>query len=154
MRVLPIITAVVLFGSTAAHAQSSMTTPGMGATSPLGILGPSMSTGSNSGTGIPLGATEIDPGGLSPAPVSNCSMTGSGMTSMPITSSSFDGGGLGSTAASTCASTSGATSSTGTASLSTMETNSSFTLNGGTIPLGSTEINSTGVSPLITVPMQ
>ena len=66
MRLLPLVAAAVLFGCGAAHAQSAMTTSGLGATSPLGMLGSNASTGSNGGTGIPLGATEIDPGGLSP----------------------------------------------------------------------------------------
>jgi len=73
MRILSLIAAVVLLGCGAAHAQSVMTVPGMGATSPLSVLGSSASSGSNSATGIPLGATEIDPGGLSPAPMSNAS---------------------------------------------------------------------------------
>jgi hypothetical protein len=177
MRLLPLLAAAVLFGSGAAHAQSAMTGAGMGttsplATSPLGILGSSASGGSNSTTGIPLGATEIDPGGLSPAPISNCNtsdsaaysgmssgmtgLSGSGMASMPV-GSAFDGGGFDSTTSSACASTSASASSApsgGLASpLSSMGTNSNFTLNGGTIPLGSTEIDSAGVSPLITTPM-
>ena len=150
MKILPLITAAILLGSDAAHAQSAMTTPGLGATSPLGMLGSSTSGGSNSPTGIPLGATEIDPGGLSPAPVSNCNTSGS------VAGAVFDGGGSGSTMASACASTSASAASatsTGTAfPLSSVGTNSNFTLNGGTIPLGSTEIDSAGVSPLITNP--
>jgi len=173
MRLLPFIVAAILFGCGAAQAQSTMTIPGMGATSPLGVPGSSASSGSNSPTGIPLCATEIDPGGLSPAPLSNCStsgftansgmssgmtgLSGSGMASTPGMGSTFDGGGFGSTMNSVCASPGASintATSTGTASpLSTMGTNSNFTLNGGAIPLGSTEIDSAGVSPLITVPM-
>src|SRR5271166_211789 len=172
MRLLPLIAAAALFGCGAAHAQSAMTSAGMGATSPLGVLGSSVSSGSNSATGIPLGATEIDPGGLSPAPVSNCNASGStfsgmssgmtgssgsGMASTSVTGSIFDGGGFGSTMTSACASTNASpnsATSSGTASpLSSTTTNSNFTLNGGTIPLGSIEIDSAGVSPLITVPM-
>jgi hypothetical protein len=177
MRLLPLIAAAVLVGSSAAHAQSAMIGAGIGTTSPLatsslGILGSSATGGSNSPTGIPLGATEIDPGGLSPAPISSCNTSGSaaysgmslgttgssgsGMASMPV-GSAFDGGGFGSTTTSACASTSASASSAasgGLASpLSSMGTNSNFTLNGGTIPLGSTEIDSAGVSPLITTPM-
>src|SRR5436305_12654764 len=121
MRLLPLVAAAVLFGCGAAHAQSAMTTSGLGATSPLGMLGSNASTGSNGGTGIPLGATEIDPGGLSPAPMLNCNTSGSSnsamssgmtgssgssMTSTPVTSSIFDGGGFSSTMASTFPSTS------------------------------------------------
>jgi hypothetical protein len=134
------------------------------------MLGSSAPSGPNSTTGIPLGATEIDPGGLSPAPLSNCNTSGStagissgmtgssasGMGSTLSMGSTFDGGGFGSTTTSICGS-SGASvntaTSTGTASpLSSAGTNSNFTLNGGTIPLGSTEINNAGVSPLIPAP--
>jgi hypothetical protein len=48
-----------------------MSSTGTGVTSTLGMLGLGISSRANSGTGIPLGATEINPGGLSPAPVSN-----------------------------------------------------------------------------------
>jgi hypothetical protein len=179
MRLFPLVVATILFGCGAANAQSPMTSGGIGATSPLGVPGSSASSRSNSPTGIPLGATEIDPGGLSPAPLSNCStsgftansgtssgMIGSSASGMGSTSgvgttstmgSTFDGGGFGSTTTSVCASPGASVNtatSTGTASpLSTMGTNSNFTLNGGAIPLGSTEIDSAGVSPLITVPM-
>ena len=176
MRLLPLIMAAVLFGSGAAYAQSAMSGAGMGTaspltTSPLGILGSSASGGSNSTTGIPLGATEIDPGGLSPAPIANCNtsgsaaysgmssgmsgLSGSGMVSTPV-GSAFDGGGFGPAMTSACASTSasaGATSSGVASPPSSMGTNSNFTSNGGTIPLGSTEIDSAGISPLITTPM-
>jgi hypothetical protein len=168
MRLLPLIAVAILFSCGAAHAQSAMTGAGMGmtsplTTSPLGMLGSSASNGSNSTTGIPLGATEIDPGGLSPAPVATCNssgstgLSGSGMAATPAAGSVFDGGGFGSTTTSACASTSASASSAtsgGLASpLSSMGTNSDFTLNGGSIPLGSTEIDSAGISPLITTPM-
>jgi hypothetical protein len=173
MKLLPLTVAAILFGCGAAQAQSVMISPGMGATSPLGVPGSSAPSGSNSPTGIPLGATEIDPGGLSPAPLSNCNASGfaansgmssgmtgssaSGLGSTPTMGSTFDGGGFGSTTTSACASPGASVNtatSTGTTSpLSTMGTNSNFTLNGGAIPLGSTEINSGGVSPLIIVPM-
>jgi len=74
MRRLVAIAAVILMGCGAGHAQTSMSTPAMGATSPLGTLGPSGS----SGTGIPLGATEIDPGGVSPTVTVNCNASGFG----------------------------------------------------------------------------
>src|ERR1700758_3022657 len=126
MRLLPIIMAAILFGCGTAQAQSVMISPGMGATSPLGVPGSSAPSGSNSPTGIPLGATEIDPGGLSPAPLSNCSASGftansgmssgttglngsgigsaSGLGTTSTTGSTFDGGGFGSTTTSVCAS--------------------------------------------------
>ena len=172
MRVLSLIAVAILFGCGSAHAQNATTNAPIGATSPLGMIGSSALSGSNSASGIPLGATEIDPGGLSPAPLSNCSTGGSansgmssgmagssasGMGSMPGTGSTFDGGGFGSTTTSVCASPGGSVNTatpTGTAPpLSTTGTNSNFNLNGGTLPLGSTEIDSGGVSPLITVPM-
>jgi hypothetical protein len=158
MRVLILIVAAVLVGCGAAQAQSLMSSTGTGVTSPLGMLGLDISSRVNSGTGIQLGATEINPGGLSPAPVSNCNTSGSsysgmtgssgsGIASTSVAGSVFDGGGLGSA----CASINGTTS--GTASpLSTAGTGSSFALNGGAIPLDSTEIDSAGVSPLTTEP--
>src|SRR5947208_11244996 len=109
MRRLLAIAAVILMSCGAGHAQTSMSTPAMGATSPLGTLG---SSGS-SGTGIPLGATEIDPGGVSSTATVNCNASGygsglsgmnasgttganaSGTTGMTIgATSTFDGGGL------------------------------------------------------------
>src|ERR1700739_4850662 len=110
MRLLPIIVAAILFGCGAAQAQSVMTSPGMGATSPLGVPGSSAPSGSNSPTGIPLGATEIDPGGLSPAPLSNCNASGftanSGMSPGMIGSSAS---GMGSTSGVGTTSTMGST---------------------------------------------
>jgi hypothetical protein len=155
---LPAIIAALLLTCGASQAQTSTGTSAMGATSPLGIPGSAGASGT-SVTGIPLGATEIDPGGLSPSSL-NCGMngfsplstsTGSGMTGTTTsTSSTFDGGG---STLSGCTSASTSVSSSGTASpLSTPGTGSSFTLNGGTVPLGSTEINSGGISPMITVP--
>jgi len=152
MRRFLLITSVILIGCGAGHAQSLMGTSALGATSPLSTPGSTAS----SATGIPLGATEIDPGGLSPTVSSNCggSASYSGMFgtstgttgSAPGTSSTFDGGGL--TSTSSCTS-SGVAVSSGTASpLSSPGSNSGFTLNGGTIPLGATEMDSGGISPM------
>jgi len=66
MRRLFVAAAAVLFSCEIGLAQSLMTTPAMRGTSPLGMLG---STSSGTATGIPLGATEIDPGGLGPTPI-------------------------------------------------------------------------------------
>jgi hypothetical protein len=164
----------ILTGCGAAHAQSSPsmspTNSVVGTTSPLGIPG---SNGSG-GTGIPLGATEIDPGGLSPSVAGNCGAGGSyagmfgtasqglsgaadsamsGMSASGVTgaASTFDGGGLAGvgSAISTCSPSAGV-SSTGAASpLSTSAANSMFRLDGGAVPLGATEIGSAGVSPMI-----
>jgi hypothetical protein len=158
MRRLLAIAAVILMGCGAGHAQTSMSTPAMGATSPLGTLGPSGS----SATGIPLGATEIDPGGVSPTVIVNCNSGLSGMnasgTGMTVgATSTFDGGGLtavpSTTSTSSCA-PSQTLSLGGTASpLSNPGRSSSSMLNGGIIPLGATEMDSGGVSPIITVPV-
>jgi hypothetical protein len=172
MRVFLVLAAAVMLGCGAGHAQSPTGIPAMGsamgATSPLGTLGSSAPTGSNGGTGIPLGATEIDPGGLSPTASSTCNASGSsysglsgssgsGMASMSGTNSSFDGGGFSSTGSvssmSSCTSTNSLSSSGSASPLSIAGTNPGLTLNGGTIPLGATEIDNGGVSPLIGVPM-
>ena len=164
MRQMVIVAIATLLSCDAGFAQSVITTPGLGATSPLGTLGsmsPSASSPSGSFTGIPLGATAIDPGGLSPAtnsitsPMSSnssCVATGvtAGMGSGTGTSSTFDGGGL---TAGACPTTSASVSSAGTASpLSSPGATATLQLNGGTIPLGSTEINSAGVGGLIGIP--
>jgi hypothetical protein len=167
MKVSLALAAAVLLGCGVAHAQSPTSIPAMGATSPLGMLGSSTSTGSNSGTGIPLGATEIDPGGLSPTAGSNCNANsfsglsgsgGSGMTSMPGgVTSTFDASGFSSTGSMSstpnCTTANNLTSTGAASPLSMPGTNSNPTLNGGTIPLGATEIDNGGVSPLIGVPM-
>ena len=169
MRRACVMMVIVLLGCGAAQAQSAITTPGVGATSPLGILGSSSSSGTG-GTGVPLGATEIDPGGLSPA--AGCSPTGTSMFGTSTTSvmsattsgpsamasaastnpgSTFDGGGLAGTGSATSSCTSGAPNvmSSGIASpLSGPSSN----LTGGTIPLGATELDGGGLSPMITVP--
>jgi hypothetical protein len=173
MRRLFIAAVVLLWSSEAGLTQSVTTTPGIGLTSPLGIPG---STSSGSPTGIPLGATEIDPGGIGPTPIgpmsssSSCigttssstgvagSSTGmAGGAAMGTTgaSSSFDGGGMASaTTSSSCsAPSSGVVSSTGTASpLSNPGASATSNLGGGAIPLGATELDSGGVSSLIGVP--
>ena len=152
MRRLMWMTAVIVLSAGAADAQSTTTPPAIGPTSPLGTLGSSTATASN-GTGIPLGATEIDPGGLSPAVSPNCSMSGSG-ASMSGTKSTFDGGGT-TTAGSEACSTSQDPPASGIASSLSApgRTAGSSSAMGGAIPLDSTEIDSGGVSPMITVPL-
>ena len=158
MQRLFVITAVILVGCGAARAQNSpngsVMNPAVGITSPLGIPG---SNGSG-GTGIPLGATEIDPGGLSQSTAANCDAGGSymgtsgtGASGMTGAVSTFDGGGLAGvgSALSPC-SPSASVSSIGAASpLSTPTAGSTFRLNGGAVPLGATEIGSAGISPMI-----
>jgi hypothetical protein len=152
MRRLLLIATALLISCGAGHAQNAMSMPAIGPTSPLGSSG-------SMGTGLPLGATEVDPGGLSPATSTNCGASGAGSglsgTSGAGTTSTFDGGGLSGSStipASGCTS-SQALSVGGTASpLSNPSGGSIPTLNGGAIPLGATEINSGGISPMITVP--
>src|SRR5690242_9416336 len=108
------VVAAFLFISGAAEAQSSMSTSGMGTTSPLGVPGAS---GGSYSTGIPLGATEIDPGGLSPMAGTNCGGLSTG--SATASSGTFDGGGLtmGSSSSSTTGCSTGSSQvSSGTAS--------------------------------------
>jgi hypothetical protein len=104
--------------------------PGMGATSPLGS---SLSSQPSMPGGIPLGATELDSGGLS------CSGTSTTVGS----SSNFDGGGMASTATG-C--TSGASGSPGAATSGTGSTSGSAR---GAVPLGSTELGTPGESPAV-----
>ena len=57
MRRLLVVTTAILITCGSGHAQTSMSTPAIGTTSPLGVPGSSGSAGS---AGIGLGATEID----------------------------------------------------------------------------------------------
>src|SRR5438067_12768608 len=107
MRRLFVTAAAMLVSCGVAHAQSTTTMPAIGATSPLGVPG---STSAGIQTGIPLGATEINPGGLGLAPLgtladtSSCSTVPSSSSigaastepAMSATSSPFDDGGVGS----------------------------------------------------------
>jgi hypothetical protein len=144
----------------------------LGVTSPLGTMG----SNSAGPVGIPLGSTELNSGGLSPAPITplsgattNCfGGTGIGTTGTGMAGASnftFDGGGTTGLSAGApissgsssltggCTSSAPGGGSTGLASpLSTPGSPGLTTLNGGTIPLGATELDSTGVSPLVSVP--
>lgn len=144
MRRACVMTIMILLGSGVAQAQSAATMPGIGATSPLGMLGSS----SAGGTGVPLGATEIDPGGLSPLGACVPSLSGSSSTG---SGSTFDGGGLANTASATSSCTSGTPNLTSTGTASPLSSPAS-NLAGGTIPLGATELDSGGLSPMISVP--
>jgi hypothetical protein len=163
MRRACVVTVMILLGCGAAAAQSATTLPGMGVTSPLGILGSSAATG----TGVPLGATEIDPGGLSPA--TSCvptdpSILGSTSTTSGISGTSsatsttsgsaFDGGGVANTGslASSCTSVTPNMPNVTTTGIASPLSGSSSNLAGGTIPLGATALDSGGLSPLVAVP--
>jgi hypothetical protein len=100
-------------------------TPGMGATSPLGS---SLSSQPSMPGGIPLGATELDSGGLS------CS------DAATTAASSFDGGGMAPTATSCSSGASGSPGATTSGSGSTIS---------GSAPLGSTELGTPGESPAV-----
>src|SRR5829696_967244 len=149
--------AAILLSCGAGQAQSRSnsaisTSPALGATSPLGTLG---SSASGSPTGIPLGATQLNPGGLSPMPCTPTSaslaVASSSMAqSMSSPGFTFDGGGMDSSGCATGSTT--PLSSTGNASpFYTSGATLGSPLSGGTIPLGATEVDSGGVSPMITV---
>jgi hypothetical protein len=158
----------VQFGCTPLLAQVNGTmtsTPGIAATSPLG-----MTPGAPvPPPGIPLGATELSSPGLSPMIGSATSTPGTGMvgygtacspnqssglsglsTVESSTSglSTYDGGGISMGSAAVCAPGLG-----GSASSSTSTSNLAGGSVGRTgIPLGSVEIGNSGISPLVAVP--
>jgi hypothetical protein len=133
---------------------STIAPPAMGATSPLAAVGP---------VGIPLGAVELSPGGLSSTTLGSmgtaaCSVSS---TAMAGSNATYDGGGLSGTASGsvgtsastmpgTCNPTSSYTSSSGTAANSAIAAGSSSGKVG--IPLGATEIQNLGISPMLTIP--
>jgi len=134
-----------------------MPIPGIGATSPLGMV-PSSPT---LPLGIPLGATELASPGLSPVPTGSLGMTGgcgpsSGMSGA---NSVYDGGGMtvgtgssfagSTTAMGTCGAAPSSSASAATAPTST--TSAGGAARAG-IPLDSVEIGNAGISPLVTVP--
>ena len=139
-----------------AGAQTALS-PAMGATSPLGTLSSNGTSGASIST-IPLGSTELSPGGLSPALGSNCTVNvqpfvSSSTSSTTTTSSTFDGGGMleNGSADPTAGCTSSSTNATSSQPF-TSGLNSTFALDGGRIPLGSTETNGGGLSPTTMVP--
>jgi S-DNA-T family DNA segregation ATPase FtsK/SpoIIIE len=161
MRRACAMTVMVLLGCGVAAAQTAPTMPSIGATSPLGTLGSSPA----SGTGVPFGATEIDPGGLSPATScvaadpsilgssttsSSSTMSGISGTGSTTSGSTFDGGGFAS--ASNCSSVTPNTSNVTTTGIASPLSGSSTNLAGGTIPLGATSLDGGGLSPLVAVP--
>jgi hypothetical protein len=151
MRPAYVMMIIILLGSSAAQAQSASTMPGLGATSPLGMLGSS----SSGGTGVPLGATEIDPGGLSPLGAcvpSDPSMQGASATNSSSAGSTFDGGGLANTGSITSSSCTPGTPNVTSTGIASPLSGAPSNLAGGTIPLGATELDGGGLSPMITVP--
>jgi hypothetical protein len=128
-------------------------TPGIAATSPLGMV-PGASVPP---TGIPLGATELASPGLSPLTDGTAGMAGFGSTCSAVGNSSsgisgvstYDGGGMGLGGASLPGSgVICGPSSTGSSSTALTSGNEART----GIPFGSVEIGNAGVSPLVVVP--
>ena len=166
--------AALLLGCGAAFAQMAppiVGAPAMGATSPLGVLGATSSVGP---VGIPMGATELAPGGLSPAPLDPTANTdpcfSAGVSSTTTGSTStFDGSGMspGTTQglasfglssgpmglSGSCGPGTSAGTASGTASTSILGGATAGALPGGGIPLGATELNNAGVSPMFTPPI-
>jgi hypothetical protein len=150
-----IVMALVVLGCAAAHAQSGISPSALPGTSPFGTLGSDIAGGLSAG-GIPPGATEIDPGGLSPAAGSTCGATGTGISGSMVTSgTTFDGGGVagvGSGSTDACTASSAASGGSPSSLAVPVAGGSAFSLNGGDIPLGSTEMDEGGLSGILSVP--
>lgn len=140
MPILPIAIAIALLFSGPSLAQVNTITPPIGMTSPLSGVGSPLNPG-----GIPLGAVELDPGGLTTpgsviTPNSGCtSAQAPGVLASPsefagTTSalSTFDGGGVGGTAA-----------MNGTSSVNPIPTTALGTCGTTASPSGTTSILST-----------
>jgi hypothetical protein len=133
--------------------------PGIGATSPLGMI-PGASVPP---TGIPLGATELASPGLSPVISGTAGMAGYGTTcsaagnpaSETSGTSTYDGGGmaLGMGASLPGSGTiCGASPSGSGSSTAAMSPTASGNVARPGVPLGSVEIGNAGISPLVIVP--
>jgi hypothetical protein len=120
--------------------------PGMGATSPLGTGSSGFSTQPN---GIPLGATELNPGGLSPPSCAGTTASGNGLAGRMST---FDGGSLMANSSACSSSTAGNSASTGGVPQVGSTAIGPTAGNGTSIPLGSTNLATPGESPVITNP--
>jgi hypothetical protein len=133
------------------------TSPAMGATSPLGTLG---NTSSVAPVGIPLGATELSPGGVSPmlpgsaASTDPCSGSGISGGGTSGSGSTFDGAGIATNTIGTSSALScGGGTASGTISTGVLGGATTGSAAVGTIPLDSTELNNGGVSPPVTSPV-
>jgi hypothetical protein len=154
--VFAIAAVIVLLAIVPGAAQTGApSTPGAGTTSPLGTIVPASPIG---GSGIPLGATELFVGGLSPAPVGPTD----GTTTCP--DPTISGPSVRSSSVIDSGATSGDCSAAGTGSptsagLSSVPGSSAVTssvvtsLGGASIPLGATELDGTGLSAPIAVPV-
>jgi len=148
VRRLFIASTVLFLSCRVMFAQVTPLASAMGATSPLGVPGATSLVGP---VGIPLGSTELFPGGLSPGPLDPtastdpCGSTGGAIGS----SSTFDGSGINASAIGPCS----IGTSSGTTPVPSAGGIAAGTTPGGSIPLGATEIDSGGVSPTVTPPV-
>ena len=152
-RALIAVALGALFGCNPVFAQQmGSPTPGLGATSPLGMVPGSPVPP----LGIPMGATGLASPGLSPAPTGNgttCSVTGTSGSS-----TTFDGGGMamGTGASLPGSGTMSGTCGTSSSGIASSSAATSPTSPGGGsrtgIPLGSIEIGNAGVSAAPVVP--
>ena len=175
-RALTITGVIFLLGCGSSFAQVGPT-PGMGATSPLGTMNFNAPSGP---VGIPLGATELNTGGISPlaggtlcpsvagtagsstgmttsgsgisGPSTGMMTSGSGIAGSSSTST-FDGGGASVGSACVPAATGTGGTSAGTAMTPAAGLGLGTTGSGNTIPLGATEVGTPGESTTIGVPL-
>lgn len=137
-RSICILAAIVWIGSFNALSAQASSTPGMGATSPLGADAQTAAPMSN----IPMGAIELDPPGISPLATPCPTMS---------STSSFDGGGVSESTACGSASTTspsgvGATNS-GLSESDASPAGAGVTANSSTgLPLGATGLGTSGES--------
>jgi hypothetical protein len=144
LTTMPATAALVWLNTCAVGFAQVSPTPGMGVTSPLGTGSSGFNTQPN---GIPLGATELNPGGLSPSPCGGMTASGNGVAG---SLSTFDGGSLISNS-SACPSTAGNSAGIG-GTPQAGATTGGPTAGNSTIPLGSTELGAAGESPVISNP--
>jgi hypothetical protein len=131
-------------------------TPGIAATSPLGVI-PGASVPP---TGIPLGATELASPGLSPLTDGTVGMAGFGSTCSAVGSpssgisgaSTYDGGGMGLGMGASLPGSAVICGTSSSGSTAAMSSTASGNVARTGIPLGSVEIGNAGVSPLVVVP--
>ena len=149
------LAALVLSCSTSLAQMAPLTviSPAMGATSPLGIPGALTGVTSPVGpVGIPLGASELSPGGLSPAPFDPTASTNSCSSVGNSSSSTFDAAGVSTNPTASCSVGASTGTASGTLSTSSLDGVTGSTVSAGTIPLGATELDSGGLSPLVPPP--
>jgi hypothetical protein len=154
---------VVGLGCGTAAAQMTTTTgtagvPGLGATSPLTTMGSSTSAGP---VGIPMGSTEINGGGLSPAPITpfssttNCfgsafGVVGAGLTGTGTSGTGTTTGGIAGIGSSTTNSTFDGGGSAGLSAGTPITAGSSLTEGCGAAPVGTSAASPGTASPLYT----